>query len=272
MQDRDVGSDRGRRLAAVPLLPDLAQDIRGALRSPAVWLFLLFQAGAGSFILARRGPDFAPFVALVWAGCFTYGIFVWFAGRVPRAHAAPDPVRAPRAEGLAVAVVALGVVGWMFAVPGSLPLAAAGLAAWLAAFLTGRYRVADFRWLTRSWLPFAPLLLAVALPKLYLGPALITNTLGALQSGVVQQLLLQVGVTARFEALTGRSDVAAVAAALVFGAAHTPLDLPQAGGDWSLALANALLLQGTIGLLFCLGYLRHRAPLALGGVHALAMA
>jgi hypothetical protein len=37
-------------------------------------------------------------------------------------------------------------------------------------------------------------------------------------------------------------------------------------------LANALVLQTPIGLAFCLAYQRHRAPLALGTVHALVMA
>jgi membrane protease YdiL (CAAX protease family) len=69
-----------------------------------------------------------------------------------------------------------------------------------------------------------------------------------------------------------RSAVAAVAAALAFGFLHVPMNLGMAGGDWSIAFANALVLQTPIGLAFCIAYQRHRAPLALGAVHAILMA
>jgi hypothetical protein len=60
--------------------------------------------------------------------------------------------------------------------------------------------------------------------------------------------------------------------AIVFGLLHVPMNLPQAGGDPSLAAANAVVFQATVGAIACLGYVRHRAAVPLGVVHALAIA
>jgi membrane protease YdiL (CAAX protease family) len=87
-----------------------------------------------------------------------------------------------------------------------------------------------------------------------------------------QQVLLHDGLVARVEALSRRTDVAAVLAALAFGVAHAPMNLPQAQGDHLLALSAALVFQAPIGLVFIVGYLRHRASVPLGVAHGFAIA
>ncbi len=213
-------------------------------------------------------------IALIVAATVAFALLAWWAGRLPRAHGMPDPVRAPRLEFVAAVVGYLGMVGGMFGfIAEGFSLTGAAIVVGVGiALLSGTQR-SDLRWVWRSWLPLLPLILGVAIPKaLMLGPVLLSGLVIALPSGIIQQLLLQVGLMARLEAFTSRSDVAAVGAALAFGFVHTPLNMPQADGDALIALANALVLQAPIGLVFCLGYLRHRAPVALGAVHALAMA
>jgi hypothetical protein len=215
-----------------------------------------------------------PSLAILAGGGLLFGVAAWLAGRHPDAHPEPDPVRAPRTEMVAVGIVFIGVVVWSVG-DGSVGyrLVQVGLAGWAIVAILARYRLRDFAWLIRTWQPYLSLLLAVALPKLVLiGVDLVPRTLAGLTSGIIQQLLLQVGLTARLEAVTGRGDVAAVVAALGFGLVHVPLDLGQAGGDWSLAFANAVILQSVVGLVCCLAYQRHRAPLGLGFGHALLMA
>lgn len=215
-----------------------------------------------------------PSLAILAGGGLLFGFAAWFAGRHPLAHSAPDPVRAPVPEFVAVAVAFAGIAIWFFgAGEVGYPLARLGLVGWAIVVVLARYRPRDFGWLLRTWQPYLPLFLALALPKLVLfGLDAVPRTLAGLSSGVIQQLLLQVGLTARLEAVTKRQDAAAVLAALGFGLIHVPLDLSQAGGDWSIAFANAVVLQSVIGLVFCLSYQRHRAPLGLGFGHALLMA
>ncbi len=215
-----------------------------------------------------------PPLAIIAGGGLLFGLAAWLAGRHPWAHPEPDPVRAPVPELVAVTVVFVGTVIWVFGAGAfGYSVAQLGLLGWVAVGVLARYRLGDFGWIPRTWLPYLPLMLALALPKLaIMGLDVVPRTLAGLSSGLIQQLLLQVGLAARLEAVTGRSDVAAVVAALSFGLLHVPLDLGQAGGDWSLALANAAVLQATIGLVFCLAYQRHRAPLGLGFCHALLMA
>lgn len=215
-----------------------------------------------------------PSLAILAGGGVLFGVAAWLVGRHPWAHPTPDPVRAPLPEIAAVGVVFAGIVAWFFGAGGiGYPVAQLGLVAWgIVAFLA-RYQPRDFGWVVRTWQPYLPLIVALALPKLFLfGPDIVPRTAAGLWSGVVQQVLLQVGLTSRLEAVTRRGDVAAVLAALGFGIVHAPLDLPQAGGDWSLAFANAIVLQATVGLIFCLAFQRHRAPLGLGFCHALLMA
>jgi hypothetical protein len=211
-------------------------------------------------------------LAVIYGGGAVYGFFAWFSGRISAARPEPDPVRAPRREALAVGVVYVGTAVWLVDRGWTgLILTAVGAIAWLVIAATSGYRRSDFAWVMRSGLPFAPILLAIAVPKLLLGAALVVGTLANLASGVVQQLMLQLGLTARIEALVGTRP-AVVLAAIAFGALHAPLNLGQAGGDWPIALANGIVLQGTIGLVFCLAFVRHRAPLWLGLGHAMVSA
>jgi hypothetical protein len=263
-----------RQTRSMALAPSPARPLPG-LDPRLPYLALAVAIGsAAAYIVARRGPGSLELLAIIAAAVSSYGFLGWWAGRHRAAVSEPDPVRAPGLETLSIAVAYLGLLGWMFRF-GTLGIALflGGLAAWVATFAISRYRRTDFEWLRRSWLPFLPLFVGVLAPKLFLaGPMLAIGMLVALPSGIIQQLLLQLGVTARLEAVTGRREVAAVLAAIAFGLPHVPLDLGQAGGDWTLALANAFVLQVPIGLAFCLAYQRHRAPLALGVIHGIVIA
>lgn len=266
---RDVAT-----LSDRPLFADLAADARQALASGPARAFLVLEIAAASYQLLRRGPDILPSLAILAGGGLLFGLAAWLAGRHPSAHPEPDPVRAPIRELVAVGVIFAGIVSWFFgAGVVGYPLVISGLACWALVALLARYRPHDFGWVARTWQPYLPLILALALPKLLLiGSDVVPRTLAGLTSGIIQQLLLQVGLNARLEAFSRRGDVAAVLAALGFGIVHVPLDLPQAGGDWGLAFANAIVLQAVVGLVSCLAYQRHRAPLGLGFCHALLMA
>jgi hypothetical protein len=240
---------------------------------PVVAFFVL--AGlAAAYILARRGPGSLELLAIVALAVAFYGLLGWLAGRHPASVDEPDPVRAPRLEAFAIGIAYLGLLVWIYRLSGwGFPLFVGGVVGWVAVVGVSRYRASDFAWVRRSWRPFVPLFVGVLAPKLLLAGASIPVALmTALPSGVLQQVLLQLGLSARLEALTARRDLAAVVAAIAFGLPHAPLNLGQAGGDWALALANALVLQAPIGLAFCLAYQRHRAPLALGTVHAIVIA
>jgi hypothetical protein len=252
---------------------DALRTLPEKLTGPVI-AFLGLEIAAASYLVLRRGTDMIPLLVLAGAGVAFYGVLGWLAGRHPLAESTPDPVRSPRLEAFAIAIAYVGLAGWGFGfLPFGMHLFIGGIAGWLAVALLAGYRRGDLRWLTRSWRPYVPLFVGVTAPKLVLtGLALPIGLLAALPSGLLQQLLLQLGLTARVEALVRRSAVAAVAAAIGFGLLHVPLNLGMAGGDWWIALANALVLQTPIGLAFCLAYQRHRAPLALGTVHAILMA
>ncbi len=256
------------------VLRDLGADVRRALASGPARAFLAIEIAAAGYQLFRRGPDMLPSLAILAGGGVLFGFAAWLVGRHPWARPAPDPVRAPMQELAAVTIAFAGIVIWFFGAGGvGYPLAQLGLVGWGIVAFVARYQPRDFGWVVRTWQPYLPLILALALPKLFLfGLDVVPRTVAGLGSGIIQQLLLQVGLTARLEAVTKRGDVAAVLAALGFGIVHVPLDLGQAGGDWSLAFANALVLQAIVGLVFCLAYQRHRAPLGLGLCHALLMA
>jgi CAAX prenyl protease-like protein len=236
--------------------------------------FAAIEIAAAAYVIARRGTEFVPLLVLAGLAVAFYAVLGWLAGRHPLAESAPDPVRSPRLEAFAIGIAYVGLAGWGFGVlPFGMHLFLGGLCGWIAAAVLGGYRRGDLRWATRSWRPYLPLFVGVTAPKLLTtGLMLPIGLLIALPSGLLQQLLLQLGLTARVEALVRRSAVAAVAAAVAFGFLHVPMNLGMAGGDWSIAFANALVLQTPIGLAFCVAYQRHRAPLALGAVHAILMA
>jgi hypothetical protein len=261
---RDSAGGRRSRLAAVAAF-------RPTRPTVAFVALVLFAAG---YIVARRGAGSLDLLLIVALGLAFYGVLGWLAGRHPSSVDESDLVRNPRVEGLAIAVAYLGLLAWIYRVGGwGFPLFLAGLVGWMGVAAVSGYRARDFAWVRRSWRPYVPLFVGVLAPKLLLAGAALPALMAiALPSGLIQQLLLQLGLSARLEAVTARRDLAAVIAAVAFGLPHAPLNLAQAGGDWSLALANALVLQAPIGLIFCLAYQRHRAPLALGTVHALVIA
>jgi hypothetical protein len=256
------------------LLEHATADLRAAAGSGPYRLFVLGWLAAAAVIVARRGPSITEPLAVLAGALLVFGALAWMANRSPRVHSEPDPVRDPRREALAVGIAVVGATAWAFGaiVPGMV-LVVAGVIGWLVVVVAARPPASDARWLSRSWLPFIPLLAVIALPKaLTIGVGLVPQTLIAIPSGILQQVLLQVGMTARTEAIVGRRDLAAVVAALGFGLVHIPLNLPQAEGDWLVAAANAMVLQAGIGLVACGAYLRHRAPLPLGTAHAMLMA
>jgi hypothetical protein len=263
--------ERGRRAR---IDRALLADARRLLRSGPFLAALGVLALAAVVQVLRAGPERLGLLATIAGGCACYAVIAWFAGRDPTAHTEPDVVRAPRAELAAVLIAYVGLAGVLngqgvpFAV-----LFVAGVAGWGAISIRAGYRARDFAWLIRGWRPFTALLLAALVPKLLLlGPGWLAGLPVALPSGIFQQVGLQLGLLARLEAVLGRPDAAAVLAALLFGAAHTGMNVGYAGGDQLLALSSAMVLQAAIGLVFCLAYLRHRAAIALGVAHAIVIA
>ncbi len=251
------------------------RDAGWVARSPAVWAFVAIVGLAAAVQVLRGGPDRLGSVALIALGVIAFAILAWFAGRHEGAVQTPIPVRWPVGEFTAILAAYAGLVLWL-AGYGSIggPVFLGGVAGWLAAAVLARYRPGDFSSLLRSPIPFAALLLAVALPKVVtLGPLGFALALpAALVSGIFQQVLLQDGLVARLEALSRRTDAAAVLAALAFGVAHAPMNLQQAQGDHVLALSASLVFQAPIALVFIVGYLRHRASVPLGVAHGFAIA
>lgn len=252
----------------------LLADTRAALRSPFILAFLALQIGAGALFVARRGESVASTVALIWAGLLSAAFLAWWAGRHRLAHPHPDPT--PGAAGRSLFAL-LGVLGMLlvgFRVSSTLGvvliLGGIGGWAWVALRAGG---VAGLRArLTRDPRPFIPLLLLLALPRLLFGgPLAFVGVVLALPSGIGQQLLYLLGLFAPLEAVRGRTDLAAVTVALIFGAVHIPLNLPANDGDLLAGLANAVLFQASVGLIACLAFVRHRAVLPLGAGHALAI-
>jgi hypothetical protein len=240
-----------------------------------VWAFVAVVALAAAVQVVRGGSHRLGLMALIALGVIVFAILAWFAGRHAGAVQTADRVRWPVGEFIGILAAYAGLVLWL-AGHGSIggPVLLAGIAGWVAAAIVARYRPGDFRSLLRSPLPFTALLLAIALPKVVtLGPLGFALALpAALVSGIFQQVLLQDGLVARLEALIRRSDVAAVLAALAFGVAHAPMNLHQAQGDHLLALSASLVFQAPIGLVFIIGYLRHRASVPLGVAHGFAIA
>jgi hypothetical protein len=252
----------------------LLADAARALRSIPFLGFLAVLALAGVVQIVRGGPERLPLLATIWSGCLAYAVIAWFAGRDPTAHARADVVRAPRAELVAVLVAYVGLAGVLNGMGAPFAICfVAGVAGWAAVSIRAGYDASDFAWLIRGWRPLAALLVAVAVPKLlFLGPGVIYGMPIALPSGIFQQVGLLIGLVARLEAVIGRPDAAAVVGALLFGLAHTGMNLGYAGGDPVLAVSSSIVLQGTIALVFCLAFLRHRAALPLGVAHAIVIA
>lgn len=270
---REATSPAGERIDRA-----LLRDTTAALRRWPAWLFLAAWLVGIWLQVSGGGMGRLSLILIIAGGCVAYGVIAWFAGRDIRADPTPLPVRAPAGEALAIGAAQLGVILFVFgyvlpplALPGAF-LFIFGVLAWAVTAARAGYRLRDFAWLRRSWRPFAMLMLAVAVPKLLaLGLPNPIALAAAVPSGIAQQVVVQAGLQSRFEAVTRRADLAAVLTAVGFGITHTPLNLPLAGGDFWLALGAGLVFQAPIGLVFCIGYVRHRAPLPLGMVHAIAI-
>jgi hypothetical protein len=252
----------------------LIEDLRVALRSPPILLFLGLEIVAGAIFVARRGDPFLSTVALIWVGMLAVGFLAWWAGRHRLAVSVPDPV--PGAAGrvlfAAVGVTGMLLIGYRVNATIGLVLLVGGIGGWIwVTWRTGGFTGLGTR-LTRSPRPFIPLLLLLAVPRLLFGgPLAFVGVVLALPSGIGQQLLYLLGLFAPLEAWRDHRAAAAVLSALVFAALHVPLNLPANGGDWLAALANAILFQASVGLIACLAFTRHRAAVPIGVAHALAI-
>ena len=251
-------------------------DLRSALGRPVILGFLALEMAAGAFIVLRRGGTSQESVGLVWLGLAVVGFLAWWSGRHRLAVERPDHVDRARSKLVAATVGAIGIGCWTWglAPAGGAVLVLAGCGAWLGLAVLGRGSGDRLpAQLLRDPRPFVPLLLLVAVPRaLATGPGYGIGALLALPSGIAQQLALLLGLFAPLEAVLRRTDLAAVLAALAFGALHVPMNLSQAGGDLLLAAANAVVFQASVGAVACLGYVRHRAAVPLGVTHALAIA
>ncbi len=253
----------------------LATDLRGALASRPLRAFLGLQVLAAVLFAVRRGPGVVDTVALVWVGLAFVAFICWWAGRHRLAHPEPDPVPAARARlGASLAVVAGLAIGTYGIHPGvAAAVTLSGIAAWLAIALRAGSGPDLAHMLRRSWRPFGPLLLLVLLPRLalmgLLRPAALVAGLG---SGVIQELLCLPLLFVSLEAVLGRTDRAAVVAALLFGSIHVPMNIAASGGDWPAAVANAVFYQSLVGLIVAMAFARHRSALPLGVAHGLTIA
>lgn len=253
----------------------LTGDVQAALARPALRAFLALEVVAGAVFVARRGIETTSVVLLVWAGFTLLAFFAWWAGRHDAVRPAPDPVSHAGGRLLAAVVGALGLGLWSWGVVPLLgaALAVSGFAVWVLVAARHSSFADLLRPLSRDPRPLVPFVLMLFVPRLLAeGLGFVPRALLALPSGVGQQLLFLVGFFAPLEAVTRRTDLAAVGAALMFAALHVPFNLPANGGDLIAAAANAVFYQGTAGLVACLAFTRHRAPAAIGAAHALAIA
>jgi fumarate reductase subunit D len=265
----------GVDLGSVRIDRALTADVRMALRSGPIRVFLGLDLLAAAVFMARRGADQISTVTLVWLGLLVLAFFAWWAGRHRLAHPQADLVRDPAPRTLFAGVAAAGMVVWSFDIhmAAGFVLFACGLGGWLwSAWRGGGWKGAGAI-LTRDPRPFVPLLLLIAVPKVaFAGPAFLVGSLLALPSGIGQELLFLIGLFAPLEALRRRTDGAAVAAALIFALVHVPLVLDVNGGDIAASLANVMLFQAGVGLIACLAFVRHRAVVPIGVAHAIALA
>ena len=158
-------------------------------------------------------------------------------------------------------------------VPAGFVLILVGVGGWVWAYVRGEGLVGVRARLLRDPRPFLGLYLFIALPRLLaIGPIYLLGVVVALPSGIVQQLLLLVGLFAPLEAWSGRPGWAALAAASAFALLHVPIVLEPNGQDLVAAFANAAIFQLTVGLIAILAYRRHRAAVPIGVAHGLTIA
>jgi hypothetical protein len=235
-------------------------------------VFLALEVIAATVFVARRGAESASSVALVWAGMLVVAFFAWWAGRQRLAHPQPDVVRGATARASCALIGVAGMVlfGLHFAV--GTVLLAVGVGGWFwVAWRTGGFAGTRGR-LLRDPRPFVPLMLLIGIPHLLVGgPAYLVGAALAMPSGVLQQLFYLLGLFAPLEAARGRTDLAAVVAALVFALLHVPFVMETNDFDVLASVANVVLFQASVGIIACLAFVRHRAAVPIGVVHGLAI-
>jgi hypothetical protein len=213
-------------------------------------------------------------VLLIWTGLLVLAFFAWWAGRHRLARPAPDPVPA---AGARVAFALAGVAGLTVLASGLSPQAGfvlllMGVGGWVWSAVRAGGLAGVGERLMRDPRPFLPMLLLIALPRLLAGgPVYLLGTALALPSGVIQQLLLLLGLFAPLEAWSGRPAAAAVVSAALFALLHVPTVLEPNHGDLLAAVANVVLFQASVALIAILAYRRHRAAVPIGVAHALAI-
>ena len=214
-------------------------------------------------------------VVLIWLGLAIVAFLAWWAGRHRLAHPEPDPVVAAGPRSTFAVMVAGGWALWGFGLTGPLGfvLILVGIGGWFWAYLRGGGLAGLRGRLLRDPRPFLGLYLFIVLPRLLaIGPIYLLGAVVALPSGIIQQLLLLVGVFAPLEAWSGRPGWSALGAAAIFGLLHVPIVMEPNGDDIVAAFANAALFQLTVGLIAILAYRRHRAAVAIGVAHGLTIA
>ena len=251
----------------------LIADLRTMFRSRPIVLFLALELLAGVVFVARRGNETVTLVLFVWVGMLVLAFFAWWAGRHRLAHPQADAVPGATARAIFALIGALGMMLFGFSMAVGFVLLAAGSGGWLwSAWRTGGFAGLRDR-LLRDPRPFVPLLLLIAVPRLLIGgPGYVVAAALALPSGIGQQVLYLLGLFAPLEAARGRTDLVAVASALLFAALHVPFVMEINGNDLVASLANVVIFQASVGIIACLAFVRHRAAVPIGMAHGLAIA
>lgn len=252
----------------------LALDAGRALRSRPIQVYLAIELVAAVVFVLRRGHDTAAMLLLIYLGLSVVAFLAWWSGRHRLAHPEPDRVVAagPKAAFALAVALGWGLVGFGVSLQVGMLLIFAGIGGWAWAFVRGGGLQGLPGRLARDPRPFVPLYLFIALPRLLaIGPVYVVGVLVALPSGIIQQLLLLVGLFGPLEAWSGRPGWAALVAALVFAVLHVPIVMPQNGDDLVAAMANAAIFQLSVGLIAILAYRRHRAAVPIGVAHGLTI-
>jgi len=252
----------------------LELDLGRALRSHPIQLYLGLQLAAAAVFVARRGPDAISTVVLIWLGLSIVAFLAWWSGRNRRAHPQPDPVPAAGPRTAFALLVVGGWVSWGFglSVEAGFVLMFVGLGGWLWSAVRAGGLVGLRSRLLRDPRPFLGLYLFIGLPRLLaIGPLYLLGVGVALPSGVIQQVLLLLGLFAPLEAWSRRPGWSALLAAAIFALLHVPTVMEPNEGDLLAAYANVVLFQLSVGMIAVLAFRRHRAAVPIGVAHALAI-
>ena len=253
----------------------LALDLGRALRSRPIQLYLVLQLAAGVVFVARRGEGTVSTVVLIWLGLSIVAFLAWWSGRHRLAHPQPDPVPAAGPRTAFALLVVGGWVLWGFGLSAEagFVLSLVGLGGWVWSAVRAGGLIGLRSRLLRDPRPFFGLYLFIGLPRLLaIGPLYLLGVGLALPSGIVQQVLLLLGLFAPLEAWSRRPGWAALLAAALFALLHVPTVMEPNEGDLLAAYANVVLFQLSVGMIAVLAFRRHRAAVPIGVAHALTIA